>query len=197
MPVDRATHRRIKDKLLKAITKGVQVNGKFVFDRSQEYVPVKTGFLKKSGGFVAKKDGWILNYKAPYAADVESRPYTRETEDKPKSVASHVRRAFRRKDGTQIKATKVKGYHASPSAIHMLRGDPNRGGQYLTRAADTGLPDLTTNVFQALQRQFGRVKLSSSTAGKPASSGGNPKSKSGGKPQTQGSKHKNKFGGKR
>ena len=53
MPVDRATHRRIKDKLLKAITKGVQVNGKFVFKRSQEYVPVRTGKLKKSGGFVA------------------------------------------------------------------------------------------------------------------------------------------------
>jgi hypothetical protein len=196
MAVDRATRRRIKDKLLKAITKGVQVNGKFVFDKSQEYVPVRTGFLKKSGGFVAKKDGWILNYRAPYAADVESRPYSSGEEEQPKSVASHIRRAFRRKDGTQIKATKVKGYHASPSAIHMLRGDPNRGGQYLTRAADTGLPNLTNNLFNALQKQF-RVRGGSATSGKPSSSGGNPKSKSGGKPQTQGSKHKNKFGGKR
>jgi hypothetical protein len=199
MAVDRATRRRIKDKLLKAITKGVQVNGKFVFNKSQEYVPVQTGFLKKSGGFVAKKEGWILNYKAPYAADVESRPYTRETEDKPKSVASHIRRAFRRKDGTVVKATKVKGYHTTPSAESVLqeqRDDPNRGGQYLTRAADTGLPNLTNNLFKALQKQF-RVRGGSATSGKPSSSGGNPKSKSGGKPQTQGSKHKNKFGGKR
>jgi len=195
MPVDRATHRRIKDKLLKAITKGVQVNGKFVFDRSQEYVPVQTGQLKKSGGFVAKKDGWILNYRAPYAADVENRPYSSD-EEQPKSVGAHIRRAFKRKDGTVVKATKVKGYYTTPSGKR-LRRDPRQGGQYLTRAADMELPDLTTNIFQALQKQFGRVKLSSSTAGKPASSGGNPTSKSGGKPQTQGSKHRNRFGGKR
>jgi|TARA_R110000824_G_scaffold3522_7_gene16627 hypothetical protein len=196
MPVDRATHRRIKDKLLKAITKGVQVNGKFVFKRSQEYVPVRTGQLKKSGGFVAKKDGWILNYKAPYAADVHSRPYSSDDEEQPKSVGTHIRKAFRRKDGTQVKATQVKGYYTSPSGKAMRR-DPRQGGQYLTRAAEMELPDLTKNVFQALQKQFGKVKLSSSTGGKPASSGGNPTSKSGGKPQSQGSKHKNKFGGKR
>jgi len=197
MPVDRATHRRIKDKLLKAITKGVQVNGKTVFKMSQDNVPVQTGFLKKSGGFSAKRDGWILKYNAPYAADVEGRSFQRDTEGQPKSIAAHIRRAFRRKDGTVVKATKVKSYHASPSATHMLRGDPNRGGQYLTRAVEGGMPSLTTSVFQALQKQFGKVKLSSSTSGKPPSSGGNPKSKSGGKPQTQGSKHKNKFGGKR
>jgi hypothetical protein len=196
MPVDRATHRRIKDKLLKAITKGVQANGKTVFKMSQDNVPVRTGFLKKSGGFVAKKHGWILKYNAPYAADVEGRPFQRDTEDQPKSVAAHIRRAFRRKDGTVVKATKVKSYHASPSATHMLRGDPNRGGQYLTRAVEGGMPNVTTNIFNALQKQF-RVRGGSSTSGKPPSSGGNPKSKSGGKPQTQGSKHKNKFGGKR
>ena len=196
MPVDRATHRRIKDKLLKAITKGVQVNGKFVFKRSQEYVPVRTGKLKKSGGFVAKKDGGILNYKAPYAADVHSRPYSSDDEEKPKAVGAYIRKAFRRKDGTQVKATQVKGYYTSPSGKR-LRRDPRQGGQYLTRAAEMELPDLTQNVFNALKKQFGRAKLSSSTAGKPKSSGGNPTSSSGGKPQTQGSKHKNKFGGKR
>tara|TARA_R100000808_G_scaffold2947_3_gene11041 strand:- start:10232 stop:10822 length:591 start_codon:yes stop_codon:yes gene_type:complete len=196
MPVDRATHRRIKDKILKAITKGVQVNGKHVFQRSQQYVPVQTGQLKKSGGFSAKKDGWILNYRAPYAADVHSRPYSSNEEEQPQTVGAHIRRAFRRKDGTQVKATKVKGYYLTKSGKR-LRRDPRQGGKYLTRAVDTEMPDLTTNVFNALQRQFGRVKLSSSTAGKPASSGGNPTSKSGGKPQTQGSKHKNKFGGKR
>ena len=196
MPVDRATHRRIKDKLLKAITKGVQVNGKFVFDRSQEYVPVQTGFLKKSGGFVAKKDGWILKYNAPYAADVENRPYSSDDEEKPKAISAYIRKAFRRTDGTPVKATKVRGYYYTKSG-RLQRRDPRQGGQYLTRATEMELPDLTTNVFQQLQRQFGRVKLSSSTAGKPASSGGNPTSSSGGKPQTQGSKYKNKFGGKR
>ena len=59
------------------------------------------------------------------------------------------------------------------------------------------MPDLTKNVFNALQKQFGKVKLSSSTVGKPASSGGNPTSSSGGKPQAQGSKYKNRFGGKK
>jgi len=196
MPVDRATHRRIKDKLLKAITKGVQVNGKFVFKRSQEYVPVQTGQLKKSGGFVAKKDGWILNYNAPYAADVHSRPYSSDEEEQPKTVGAYVRRAFRRKDGTQVKATQVKGYYYTKSGKRQRR-DPRQGGQYLTRAAEMELPDLTQNVFNALKKQFGRAKLSSSTAGKPKSSGGNPTSSSGGKPQTQGSKHKNRFGGKR
>ena len=196
MPVDRATHRRIKDQLLKAITKGVQVNGIFVSKRSQEYVPVQTGQIKKSGGFSAKKDGWILKYRAPYAADVEARPYSSDDEEKPKAVGAYIRKAFRRKDGTQVKATQVKGYYTSPSGKR-LRRDPRQGGQYLTRAAEMELPDLTQNVFNALRKQFGRVKLSSSTAGKPKSSGGNPKSQSGGKPQTQGSKHKNKFGGKR
>jgi len=196
MPVDRATHRRIKDKILKAITNGVQVNGKHVFQRSQQYVPVQTGQLKKSGGFSAKKDGWILKYNAPYAADVEARPYSSGEDTQPKTVGAYIRRAFRRKDGTQVKATRVKGYYTSPSG-NRLRRDPRQGGQYLTRAVDTEMPDLTTNVFNALKRQFGRVQLASSTGGKPASSGGNPTSKSGGKPQTQGSKHKNKFGGKR
>ena len=35
MSVDRATYRRIKTQILKAITKGVQVNGKHVFADSQ------------------------------------------------------------------------------------------------------------------------------------------------------------------
>ena len=196
MPVDRATHRRIKDKILKAVRKGTQVNGKFVFDRSQEYVPVSTGFLKKSGGFAAKKDGWILKYNAPYAADVENRPYSSDDTEKPKAVGAYIRKAFRRKDGTPVKATKVKGYYTTPSGRRQRR-DPRQGGQYLTRAVEMELPDLTTNLFQQLRKQFGRAKLSSSTAGKPASSGGNPTSSSGGKPQSQGSKHKNKFGGKR
>ena len=196
MPVDRATHRRIKNQILKAIHRGVQVNGKFVFKRSQEYVPVSTGFLKKSGGFAAKKDGWILKYNAPYAADVENRPYSSDDTEKPKAIGPRIRKAFRRKDGTQVKATKVKGYYTSPSGKR-LRRDPRQGGQYLSRAADMEMPDLTQNVFNALKRQFGKAKLSSSTGGKPKSSGGNPTSSSGGKPQAQGSKYKNRFGGKK
>jgi hypothetical protein len=195
MPVDRATHRRIKNKILKAITRGVQVNGKHVFEKSQQNVPVRTGFLKKSGGFVAKKHGWILKYNASYAADVESRPYSSNEEEEPKSIGAHIRKAFRRKDGTVVKATKVKGYYTTPSG-NTIRRDPRQGGEYLTRAVDQEMPDVTTTIFNALKKEF-RVRGGSSTSGKPSSSGGNPKSKSGGKPQSQGSKYKNKFGGKR
>jgi len=181
MGVDRATYRRIKTQILKAITSGVQVNGKHVFNDSQHKVPVKTGFLKKSGGLAIKKDGWKIVYNAPYAAQVE--------EGSPGGkvfIEPSVRQAHVRKDGTKVKKSKVKGYQIDT---------PEReGSRYLTRAVDSQLPDLTTNIFKALQKKF-TVRGATTTAGKPSSSGGNPKSSSGGK--TQGSKHKNKFGGKR
>jgi len=183
MPVDRATRRRITDKIFKAITKGVQDNGNFVFKKSQHVVPVKTGFLKKSGGYQPKKDGWILKYNAPYAAIVEEG-----SSGGKEYIPPHTRKAYTRKDGTRVKATQIAGYSVDT---------PEREGrQFLTRAAESELPDLPVNILRALEKHF-KVRGNNTTAGKPSSSGGNPKSKSGGKPQTQGSKYKNKFGGKR
>ena len=181
MPVDRATYRRIKTQILKAITRGVQVNGKHVFNDSQHKVPVKTGFLKKSGGLAIKKDGWKIVYKAPYAAQVEEGSKGGKV-----FVPPTVRKAYVRKDGTKVKASKIKGYQTDIPA--------REGRRYLTRAVESQMPDLATDLFNALKKQF-RVRGASSTAGKPSSSGGNPKSSSGG--STQGSKYKNKFGGKR
>jgi hypothetical protein len=181
MAVDRATYRRIKTQILKAITRGVQVNGKHVFNDSQHKVPVKTGFLKKSGGLAIKKDGWKIVYKAPYAAQVEEGSEGGKVYVEPK-----VRKAHVRKDGTKVKKSKVKGYQ---TVI------PEReGSRFLTRAVDSQMGDLTTDIFRSLQKTF-TVRGATTTAGKPNSSGGNPKSSSGG--NTQGSKHKNKFGGKR
>jgi hypothetical protein len=181
MSVDRATYRRIKTQILKAITKGVQVNGQHVFNDSQRKVPVQTGFLKKSGGLAIKKDGWKIVYKAPYAAQVEEgsrggRVY----------VEPAVRQAYVRKDGTKVKATPIKGYYTT--------APERKGTRYLTRAVESSMMGLPQTIFNALQKTF-TVKGSSSTSGKPTSSGGNSKSSSGGSPQ--GSKHKNKYGGKR
>ena len=181
MPVDRATYRRIKTQILKAITKGVQVNGKHVFNDSQHKVPVKTGFLKKSGGLAIKKDGWKIVYKAPYAAQVEEGSKGGKV-----FVEPRVRKAYVRKDGTKVKASKIKGYQTDIPA--------REGSRYLTRAVESSMMSLPQTIFNALQKTF-TVRGASSTAGKPSSSGGNPKSSSGG--NTQGSKHKNKFGGKR
>ena len=63
--------KQILDSVTRELTKAVAKMGTEVFQRSQTYVPVRTGNLRSSGIYKVTNDGFEIQYLAPYAGDVE------------------------------------------------------------------------------------------------------------------------------
>jgi len=63
--------KRILDAITRELVKATSKMGTEVFQRSQTYVPVRTGNLRSSGIYTATNDGFEIQYLAPYAGDVE------------------------------------------------------------------------------------------------------------------------------
>ena len=103
---------QLDKEIVKATIKAMQRSGKTAFTLSQKNVPVDSGKLKSRGRFSTTKDGYTITYKSDYAKDIEfgipeDRPVVGNFTYK---IPPHIRRGYRKKDGTIIPSVRIKGY---------------------------------------------------------------------------------------
>jgi hypothetical protein len=157
----------LMDKIIERIILGVQANAKKIFSLSQltsaGYVPVDTGFLKSTGAIQVTAKGAIIQYTAPYAADVEygiatDRPIVGDqkvTRTNAQGVTTTV--IYRNKKLIRIYPNKAIRGKPLYRVIAMERARP--GQYFMSRAARVKIVELKYDIADAL-RDLGTVTVS-------------------------------------
>lgn len=117
-----------------ALVDSVRDRANYAFSLSQIAVPVVTGFLKQSGTVRDEEGGSVINYKAPYASNIE-----RGTESHYEPVAGHVR-----------KGKYVKG--------HIRAVTKKEGKHFIEKSLKQSFEGLSNIVDMFLRVKFPRVE---------------------------------------
>ena len=161
----------LKQAIIRSIIDGIQRNGDRIFNTSQNtegcFVPVDTGFLKRSGVKDDMAGGMRIVYRAPYSIAVEygseAQPYVGKQTI---HVRSHKRKGYTRKDGAYVAPAVVKPhdkvyedgkligfrpklgkFEHGNLIFRVMKGHSTRKGQFfLTRAVRQELPNLPEDI---------------------------------------------------
>lgn len=158
----------LKQQIHNAIISGIVRNAERSFDTSQAtekcFVPVDTGFLKRSGYVRSLHNGAEIAYFAPYARTVHEGidhiiPITGDQ-------TVHIR-AYRRKDGARVKAhdvtyknkrligfrPKYSKFERGPKIFRVISEiKPRPGSKFLERALKEQLPYIRNDFEFFLKR---------------------------------------------
>lgn len=135
----------LENRLVRAMTRGLQDFGEAVFLLSQQpgYVPVDKGTLKKSGVLRLLPNGFEIVYRTPYAAPVHfGVPEHDET------VRRHWVRPFRR---IKPRSTLVHGHFRGPFGRHMSTREAR---PWLQNAVDSLYPEIGKYLKRRLVIEF-------------------------------------------
>jgi hypothetical protein len=148
---------RLKERLIRAMVRGLQDFGDVVFTDSQRDVPVDRGTLKKSGVFRRLPDGFEIAYRAPYAAPVHFGVKAHDEQVRRHYVRLHRRKIYMRTVMRKGRPTRyyrhgmVRAHYRGPFTRH-VKDRPAR--PWLQDSLDRHMPELGQYLGRQLGREF-------------------------------------------